>query len=74
MLPIPNEREVEEFRKICDEKLSMKLDGREALEAATLVLQISYIRQYGLTDEQRKRELARLSSQKENPHHGELPK
>ena len=74
MLPIPNEREVEEFRKICEEQLGLKLNGQEAFEAATCVLQISYLRQYGLTGEQRERELARLFSLKEKPHHGELPR
>jgi len=53
MPPIPNEREVEEFGKICEEKLGLKLNSPEAREAATCVLQISYLRQYGLTGEQR---------------------
>ena len=52
----------------------MKLDGQEALEAATCVLQISYLRQYGLTGEHRQHELARLFCQKENCVHGELPR
>ncbi len=74
MLPKPNEQEVDEFRKIYEEKLGLKLNGQEALEVATCVLQISYLRQYGLTGEHRQLELTRLFSQKETPPHGEIPK
>jgi len=65
---------VGEFRRICDEKLGIKLDGRETLEAATRVFQISYLRQYGLTGEKRRQELARLFGQNTKADHGDCPK
>ena len=74
MLPIIDEREEKEFSKICEEELGLKLNGQEALEAAPCVLQISYLRQYGLTGEQRQSEFARLFCKKEGPYRGELPR
>jgi hypothetical protein len=74
MLPIPNEREVEEFGKICKEKMGLEMNGREALEVAMRVLQISYLRQYGLIGERRRQEIARLYRQEADPSQGDLPR
>ena len=74
MLPIPNGEEVERFRNICREKLGMEMGGQGALEVATYVLQISYLRQYGLTGERRRKEIERLFGREERRDQGDLPR
>ena len=74
LLPVPNEREVEAFRKIYKDRTGIELDGQQALEVSMRVLQIFYIRTYGLEGEAREREIAQLFRKNVGPDHGDLPK
>jgi hypothetical protein len=42
-LPMPNAKEVEEFRLLCEQKFSVKLSRSEALDWATRLLHIFYL-------------------------------
>jgi hypothetical protein len=47
-LPIPNAEEVEAFRVLCKKKFSLELNPDEALHYATKIVQLFYVRYYGV--------------------------
>jgi hypothetical protein len=42
-LPMPNEKEVLEFKLLCEKKFSVKLSQEEAIDWATRLLHIFYL-------------------------------
>lgn len=49
-LPNPNEKQVAEFKRICSEELGMELSDEDALDTATRLMHIEFIRRFVYKD------------------------